>query len=63
MVSNAAMNKISGSISTMTKSEIKKHLLNFQGRFNMDFTDTYLDNLSEEKLRHILFAAIAIHQM
>ncbi len=44
-------------IATMNRRRITQELLNFQGRFKMDFTPQYLESLSEDRLRHILLAA------
>jgi len=46
------------SILSLGRSELEKRLKNFKGSFRFDFTDEYLDSLTIERLRHILFAAI-----
>jgi hypothetical protein len=46
------------SIACMDKNELKKQIQNFHGRFELDFTDSYLNKASEDHLRHILFAAL-----
>jgi hypothetical protein len=46
------------SIAALGRAEITKRLKNFHGRVKLDFTDEYLDKLSIDRLRHILFAAI-----
>ena len=48
----------SSSVSELDRSELKKRIKSFPGRFRMDFTDDYLDTASEDRLRHILLAAI-----
>lgn len=57
MTSTRAFEKISASIVSMNKSQLKKRIKTFKGNFKLDFTDTYLDGLNEDKLRHILMAA------
>jgi len=46
------------SIAALDRSELKRRIRNFRGRFKLDFTEDYLDNLSVERLRHILLAAL-----
>jgi len=57
-MTSQAFEKFSASIVSMNKSQLKKRIKNFKGSFKLDFTDTYLDGLSEDKLRHILMAAV-----
>jgi hypothetical protein len=38
--------------------ELKRRIKNFRGRFKLDFTEAYLNRLSEDRLRHILLAAL-----
>ena len=45
-------------IASLDKEQLKNRIRNFEGRFNLDFSDEYLDDLSVEKLRHILLAAL-----
>ncbi len=42
----------------MGKSELKKRIRNFNGRFRLDFSDDYLNGINIERLRHILMAAM-----
>ena len=51
--------RLAGLISTLGKNEVEKRIKNFRGRFKLDFTDEYLNSLTVERLRHILFAALA----
>ena len=44
-------------IAGMGREEIHQEIKNFQGRFQLDFTEEYLESQPLEKLRHILFAA------
>jgi hypothetical protein len=46
------------SIAALGQPELKKRIKNFRGRFKLDFSDDYLDNLSLDRLRHILLAAL-----
>jgi hypothetical protein len=46
------------SIAALGKNELKKRIKNFRGRFRLDFTEDYLNNLSVDRLRHILLAAL-----
>jgi hypothetical protein len=46
------------SIASLGRDELKRQIRNFRGRFKLDFTDNYLDNLGVERLRHILLAAL-----
>jgi hypothetical protein len=36
---------------------LKARIRRFQGNFQMDFTESYLNSATEDHLRHILFAA------
>lgn len=57
-MSPAKFEKIAASVSSMKKTQLKKRIKGFKGNFDLDFTDTYLNSCSEEKLRHILLAAL-----
>jgi hypothetical protein len=46
------------SIAVLDRSELKRRIKTFYGRFKLDFTEDYLDNLTVDRLRHILLAAI-----
>jgi len=46
------------SIAVLDRNELTKRIRNFKGRFKLDFTEDYLNNLSLERLRHILLAAL-----
>ena len=58
MASRRYFEQTATSIASLGKSEIKRRLRNFSGRFKLDFTEDYLDNLSADRLRHILLAAM-----
>jgi hypothetical protein len=45
-------------ISTLDRSQVEDRIRNFQGNFKLDFTEEYLKNLTVDRLRHILFAAM-----
>jgi len=50
--------KTATSIASLNKSQVKRKLKNFHGRFRLDFTEDYLDGLTVDRLRHILLAAM-----
>ena len=45
-------------IATMNRVQVTKRLNDFHGRFQFDFSQEYLEGLSVDRLRHILFAAV-----
>jgi hypothetical protein len=47
------------SISSLERGEVEDKIKNFQGSFKLDFTEEYLKNLTVDRLRHILYAAMA----
>ena len=53
-----SVEKFSASISSMNKVQLKKQIKGFKGNFRLDFTDAFLNGCSENKLRHILKAAV-----
>jgi hypothetical protein len=55
---NMLLEEVNSSVSELDRDELKKRIKNFPGHFRMDFTDDYLDTASEDRLRHILLAAI-----
>ena len=58
VVSRRRFEKAATSIATLGRSELKRQIKNFRGRFKLDFTDAYLDAASVDRLRHILLAAL-----
>ena len=46
------------SIAGLGRNELKTRIRNFRGRFKLDFTEDYLNQLSVDRLRHILLAAV-----
>lgn len=49
---------MSRSITSLSGAAVKRHILNFRGSVNLDFTEDYLDKLSDDRLKHILMAAM-----
>ncbi|UCE99466.1 MAG: hypothetical protein JSV82_09975 [Planctomycetota bacterium] len=58
MASERYFDQTATSIASLGKDELKRRIKNFKGRFRLDFTESYLDSLSVERLRHILLAAL-----
>jgi hypothetical protein len=58
MTPTNSFEEMSSSIGSLSKPEIKRRLVTLKGRLNLDFTDSYLESIGLDKLRHILFAAM-----
>ena len=58
MISKEYFEQTTVSLASLGKIELKKRIKNFKGRFRLDFTEAYLENLSTDRLRHILLAAL-----
>lgn len=58
MVSKEHFEQTATSITALGRNELKKRIRNFKGRFKLDFSEDYLNNLSVDRLRHILLAAL-----
>jgi hypothetical protein len=58
MTSRDSFEQTATLIAALGKDELKKRIRNFRGRFRLDFTEDYLNNLSADRLRHILLAAL-----
>jgi hypothetical protein len=58
MTSEKHFEQAAVSIASLGRDELKRRIRNFEGRFKLDFTDNYLDNLDVDRLRHILLAAL-----
>ena len=43
-------------VSSLDRSTLTKHFLNFRGNFPIDFTPEFLENLSVDRMRHIFVA-------
>ena len=46
------------SIAALGRNELKKRIKNFKGRSTLDFSESYLNKLTIDRLRHILLAAV-----
>jgi hypothetical protein len=49
-------------IAVLGRDELKQRIKNFSGRFQLDFTDDYLNGLTIDRLRHILLAALVTNK-
>ena len=58
MVSKKNFEQTATAIAVLGKTELKRRIKNFKGRFKLDFTDDYLNNLTLDRLRHVLLAAL-----
>lgn len=58
MASTGYFGKEATSIAALNRDELKRRIRTFRGRFKLDFTDDYLNNLTVDRLRHILLAAL-----
>jgi len=58
MASRKHFEQAATSIAALGRSELKRRIKNFRGRFRLDFTEDYLNDLSVDRLRHILLAAL-----
>lgn len=63
MAAEFSFEKICSKVSSMSKRQIIRRLLRFDGPIKLDFTPDYLENLSTDRLRHILLAAlVTVHR-
>ena len=58
MASKEYFERTTTSLASLGRDELKRRIGSFKGRFKLDFTEDYLNNLSVERLRHILLAAL-----
>ncbi len=58
MAVSLSLESLADQIAGMKKSEIIDYLMHFEGRLRLDFTESFLQSQTDEKLRHILFAAL-----
>ena len=58
MGSVSSYEKIAASIDSLSKAQAKRRIQSFKGNVKLDFTESYLNSLSADRLRHILMAAI-----
>jgi hypothetical protein len=59
MSNNQNLEWLAVTISSLDRNEVENKIKNFQGTFKLDFTEEYLKNLTVDRLRHILFSAMA----
>ena len=57
-MTSARFEKLSASIVSLSRPQLNKRIRKFKGGFKLDFTDSYLEKVSVDKLRHILLAAM-----
>ena len=58
MVSKEVFEQTATSIAALNRSELERRIRNFKGRFKLDFSKDYLNNLTVDRLRHVLLAAL-----
>lgn len=58
MAADLYIERMCSAVAGMSKSEVKRRILHFDGPVRLDFTEDYLNGLDLEKLRHILLAAL-----
>ena len=58
MASREYFEQTATSIASLGRDELKRRIKSFRGRFKLDFTEDYLNNLAVDRLRHILLAAL-----
>ena len=58
MTSKKIFEQTATSLAALGRDELEKQIKNFNGRFRLDFTEDYLNNISVDRLRHILLAAL-----
>lgn len=57
---NESFENLCSRVAEMGREEVMEEIINFNGRIHLDFTESYLDSLSIDKLRHILLAALVV---
>lgn len=58
MTADRCLEQSATTVVSMGKSELKKRIRSFNGRFRLDFSDDYLNGVNADRLRHILMAAM-----
>ncbi|MHC4338070.1 MAG: hypothetical protein ACYSTG_09045 [Planctomycetota bacterium] len=58
MASKKYFEQTATSIASLGRGELTRRIRHFKGRFKLDFTEDYLNSLSIDRLKHILFAAL-----
>ena len=51
--------RLARSISSLGRNDVERKIRNFKGGLQLDFSDEYLQGMTVDRLRHILFAAMA----
>ena len=62
MAARIDYNHIARVVAEMPRDQVERELLHFNGRFQLDFTEDFLGQLSVDRLRHILLSARLQHQ-
>jgi len=57
-MTSARFEKLSALIVSLSRPQLKNRIRKFKGSFKLDFTDSYLEKVSVDRLRHILLAAM-----
>jgi len=57
-MASAKFEKLSALVVSLSRPQLKNRIRNFKGGFKLDFTDSYLEKVSVDRLRHILLAAM-----
>ena len=58
MASRQYFEQTATSLASLGRNELKRRIKNFKGRFKLDFSEDFLENVSVDRLRHILLAAL-----
>jgi hypothetical protein len=58
MTSREYFEQTATTLAALGRDELKKRIRNFKGRFQLDFTEDYLNGQTVDRLRHILLAAL-----
>jgi hypothetical protein len=58
MTSREYFERTATTLASLGRNELKRRIKNFRGRFRLDFTETYLNEMPVDRLRHILLAAL-----
>ena len=62
-MSTSSLENLICTVATLGRDELKHRFLEFKGRFPVDFTAEYLENLSLDRLRHIFVALCVQNEM
>ena len=58
MTSREYFERTATSLAALNRNELTSRIKNFRGHFRLDFTESYLNDLPVDRLRHILLAAL-----